>query len=314
LGGATAEVTRQRAVAGGALVVVIASVAAWSLARQQNSMAATLVRAVADDSAVVAFGLASVPMLDIDRYRGELMRRATAPLTIAAAVWLLAELLRLGVAAAQAAAIPISRLGIHTAVDFALHTTAGRSGLFSAVAAGLVCLAVVAAPRSVSTNVAVAGFAAAGVAARPLTGHLSESALGGVAVAVHILAAALWCGALAALVLTVEHRGQWARVLPRFSQMSLFCVGALLVGGVLGAAVTIAAPSQLYTTAYGRLLSAKVVVTVVLVVLAYRNRTMWLPAARSHRTTAVVSRSRALVELAIMAAALALAAALAVTG
>ena len=289
--------------------MVVASVAAWSLARQQNSLAATLVRAVADGSAVVAFGLAAVPMLDIDRYRGELIRRATAPLTIAAAVWLLAELLRLGVAAAQAAAVPVSRLGIHTAVDFALHTTAGRSGLFSAVAAGLVCLAVVAAPRSVSTNVAVAGFAAAGVAARPLTGHLSESALGGVAVAVHTLAAALWCGVLAALVLTVEHRGQWARVLPRFSQLSLLCVAALLVGGVLGAAVTIGSPSQLYATGYGRLLSAKVVVTVVLVVLAYRNRTMWLPAARSHRATAVVSRSRSLFELAIMAVALTLAAA-----
>jgi putative copper resistance protein D len=172
----------------------------------------------------------------------------------------------------------------------------------------------VAAPRSEATNVAVAGFAAAGVAARPLTGHFSESAVGGVAVAVHILAAALWCGVLAALMLTVEHRGQWARVLPRFSQLSLLCVVALLVGGVVGAAVTLGSPSQLYATGYGRLLSAKVVVTVVLIVLAYRNRTMWLPAARSHRATAVASRSRALFELAIMAVALTLAAALAVTG
>ena len=294
--------------------MVVASLAAWSLARQQNSLAATLVRALADGTAVVALGLAAVPMLDIDRYRGELIRRATAPLTIAAAVWLLIELLRLGVAGAQAAAIPVSRLGLHTTVDFALHTTAGRSGLFSAVAAGLVCLAVVAAPRSVSTNVAVAGFAAAGVAARPLTGHFSESALGGVAVAVHTLAAAMWCGVLAALLLTVEHRGQWARVLPRFSQLSLMCVAVLLLGGVLAAATTIASPSELYATGYGRLLSAKVVVTVVLVVLAYRNRTMWLPAARTHRATAVVSRSRSLFELAIMAVALTLAAALAVTG
>jgi putative copper resistance protein D len=186
--------------------------------------------------------------------------------------------------------------------------------LFSAVAAGLVWFAVAAAPRSAATNVAVMGFAAAGIAARPLTGHLSESGLGGMAVAAHTLAAALWCGTLAALVLTVEHRGQWARVLPRFSQLSLTCVATLLVGGVLGAAVTIASPSQLYATGYGRLLSAKVVVTVVLVVLAYRNRTIWLPAARSHRATAMVSRSRSLVELAIMAVALTLAAALTVTG
>jgi len=307
-------VTRQRAVAGGALVVAVSAVVAWVLARPQNSLGTTLVRAVADGSAVVAFGLAAVPMLDIDRYRGELIRRATGPLTIASASWLIADLLRLGVAAAQAAAVPVARLGVRTAVDFALHTTPGRSGLFSAVAAGLVCVTVVATPRSASTNVAVAGFAAAGVAARPLTGHLSESALGGVAVAVHTLAAALWCGALAALVLTVEHRGQWARVLPRFSQLSLVCVAALLVGGVLAAVVTLGAPSQLYATGYGRLLSAKVAVTVVLVLLAYRNRTMWLPAARSHRATAVVSRSRASFELAIMAVALTLAAALAVTG
>ncbi len=306
--------TRQRALAGGALVVAVAAVVAWALARQQNSLAVTLVRAVADGSAVVAFGLAAVPMLDIDRYRGELIRRATGPLTIASAIWLVAELLRLGVAAAQAAAVPVSRLGVHTAVDFAVHTAPGRSGLFSAVAAALVCVTVVATPRSSSTNVAVVGLAAAGVAARPLTGHLSESALGGVAVAVHTLAAALWCGALAALVLTVGHRGQWARVLPRFSQLSLVCVAALLVGGVLAAVATLGSPSQLYATGYGRVLSAKVAVTVVLVLLAYRNRTMWLPAARTHRATAVVSRSRALFELAIMAVALTLAAALAVTG
>ena len=306
--------TRQRAVAGGALVVAVAAVVAWALARQQNSLAVTLVRAVADGSAVVAFGLAALPMLDIDRYRGELIRRATGPLTIASAIWLVAELLRLGVAAAQAAAVPVSRLGLHTAVDFALHTTPGRSGLFSAVAAALVCMTVVVTPRSSPTNVAVVGLAAAGVAARPLTGHLSESALGGVAVAVHTLAAALWCGALAAVVLTVEHRGQWARVLPRFSQLSLVCVAALLVGGVLAAVATLGSPSQLYATGYGRLLSAKVAVTVVLVLLAYRNRTMWLPAARTHRATAVVSRSRALFELTIMAVALTLAAALAVTG
>ena len=306
--------TRRLAVGCGAVVVVVASLAAWSLARQENSLATTLARALADGSAVVTLGLAAVPMLDIDRYRGELIRRATAPLTIAAAAWLLAELLRLGAAAAQAAAIPVFQLGLHTTVDFALHTAAGRSGLFSAVTAGLVCIAVVVAPRSVPMSVAVAGFAAAGVAARPLTGHFSESAVGGVAVAVHTLAAAMWCGVLGALLLTVDHRGQWARVLPRFSQLSLVCVAALLLGGVLGATVTIASPSQLYATGYGRLLSTKVVVTVVLVVLAYRNRTMWLPAARSHRATAVVSRSRSLFELAIMAVALTLAAALAVTG
>ena len=119
---------------------------------------------------------------------------------------------------------------------------------------------------------------------------------------------------LAGLVLTVDHRGQWARVLPRFSQLSLWCVLALLVGGTVGALDRLGSVVELYGTGYGRLLSAKIALAAVLVLLGWRNRTIWLPAARAHRTTAVVSRSRSLVELTAMAVALALAAGLAVTG
>ena len=124
----------------------------------------------------------------------------------------------------------------------------------------------------------------------------------------------MWCGTLAALVLTVDHRGQWARVLPRFSELSLWCVIALLTGGVTGAVVAMDSASQLFATGYGRVLLIKIVLTVVLMVLAWRNRARWLPAAKSHRVTAYVSRSRSLTELAIMAVALTMAAALSVTG
>ena len=305
---------RRRTLAGGALVVAAGSVAAWSLAYPQSSLTITLVRAVADCAAVVTLGLAAVPMLDDDRYRDELTRRAGAPLAVAAALWLVAELTRLILATAEAAAVPVERLGVATVVEFALDTSAGRAGLFGVAAAALVCAATVGAPRTVLINVVVAGVAAVGVAARVLTGHFAESPLGGVAVAMHALAAALWCGALAGLVLTVEHRGQWARVLPRFSRLSLWCVVALLAGGLAGAAMRLGSPEDLYATGYGRVLSAKVAVTAALVVLGWRNRTIWLPAARSHRATAVVSRSRSLTELAVMAVALALAAGLAATG
>jgi putative copper resistance protein D len=300
-------------VAGGLLVVVAASVAAWALASRQNPLSASLVRAVADCAAMVTLGLTAVPMLDIDRYRGELTRRATGPLVMAGAVWLLAELTRIMLEAAEAAALSVFRVGLLTATDFAVHTAAGRNALFSTAAALVVVVAAMA-PRNASANLAVAGVAAVGVTARPLTGHLAESTIGGAAIAAHTLAAGLWCGTLAALVLTVDHRGQWARVLPRFSQLSVGCVVVVLAGGVAGAVVAVSSPEQLISTGYGRLLSAKVAVMGVLVVLAWRNRTMWVPAARSHRTAAVVSRSRALTELAIMAAALTLAAALAVSG
>jgi putative copper resistance protein D len=129
-----------------------------------------------------------------------------------------------------------------------------------------------------------------------------------------LLFGGLATGTLAALVLTVHHRGQWARVLPRFSEMSMWCVIALLAGGVTGALVAVDSTSQLFATGYGRVLLVKIVLTVVLMALAWRNRARWLPAAKSHRVTAYVSRSRSLTELAIMAVALTMAAALSVTG
>ena len=155
---------------------------------------------------------------------------------MAAGFWLFAELCRLVVGAAAAAAVPVTRVGLPTTAEFATATSAGRSGLFSAAAAGLVLVVALAAPRTPPAAVAAAGIAAVGLVARTIGGHMSASALGAVAIAIHVLAAAMWCGTLAALVLTVDHRGQWARVLPRFSELSLLCVIALLAGGVIGRA------------------------------------------------------------------------------
>jgi putative copper resistance protein D len=313
VGGAAPDVTRLRVAAGAVLVVAAASVMAWSLAYPQGALTATLVRAVADCAAVVTLGLAVVPMLDDARHRAELKRNAATPLAAASALWLAAELTRMVVAAADAAAVPLRSLGADTTLDFALDTTSGHAGLVSLVAAAM-CAASALAPRAAPLPIVVAGAAALGVVARSLTGHLADSALGGLAVAVHTLAAALWCGVLAGVVLTVEHRGQWARVLPRFSQLALICVIVLLVGGTVSAGLQLESPSDLYATGYGRVLSAKLGAALVLVVMGWRNRTMWLPAARSHNATAVVSRSRSLIELAVMTLALALAAGLAVTG
>jgi putative copper resistance protein D len=62
------------------------------------------------------------------------------------------------------------------------------------------------------------------------------------------------------------------------------------------------------------MLLAKVCVTVLLIGLAWHNRSSWLPAARAHRISADRSRVRSLAEVALMAVALTLAAGLTVTG
>ncbi len=277
-------------------------------------MTGALIRALADGAAIVTLGLAAVPLLESDRYRAESSRRAAGPLALAAAIWLPAEIVRLTVEAAQTAGVGFWQIGVRTLTDFGLYTASGRSGLVGIAAALIVGVVAILVPRGATTTSAIVGVAAVGMAARTLTGHLSESPIGGMAVAVHALAAAVWCGVLAALVLTVTHRGQWARVLPRFSQLSLSCVGVLLIAGVAGAAIKLNSPAELWGTGYGRLLAAKVVVTVILLVLAWRNRSQWLPAARAHRSSAALSQHRSLVELGMMAVAVTLAAALAVTG
>jgi putative copper resistance protein D len=300
-------------VRGGAVVAATVA-AAWALAYPHNPVAGAATRALADCAAVITLGLATVPLLESDRYRAELGRRAAGPLGLAAAVWLVTEIVRLTVEAAQTAGVGFWQIGIRTLTDFCLYTTAGRSGLVGVAAALAVAAVAVLAPRGATTTVAAVGLAAVGMAARTLAGHLAESPVGGMAVAVHGLAAAVWCGVLAALVLTVTHRGQWARVLPRFSQLSLWCVGVLLAAGVAGAAIKLDSPTELWATGYGRVLAAKVVVTAALLVLAWRNRSQWLPAARAHRSSATLSQNRSLVELGMMAVAVTLAAALAVTG
>lgn len=304
----------RRTVAIGLLIVAVSLAAAWALAYPQGALTGPLVRTLADITAVGTIGLAAVPLLDTARFRPELARSAAGLLAVCSAGWLLAELVRLSVVAAQATAIPVGRIGLHTVTEFAAYTTVGRSGLLSVFAALGVCMAALFIPRTTPTTVATVGLAAAGLAARTLAGHLSENPIGGMAVAVHALAAAVWCGVLAALVLTVTHRGQWARVLPRFSQLALVCVAVLLVAGVASALVRLGAPAELWATGYGRLLTAKVVTTAGLLVLAWWNRANWLPAARSHRATASLSHSRSLTELAIMTVALTFAGALAVAG
>lgn len=305
--------TRCRTVTGAALITAATCVLAWALAYPDASFTEAAVRAVAVGAAVTTLGLAVVPMLDTGRYRTALQRDALAPLIIASAVWLVAELTRALLNSASAAGTSISAVGWQTASDFLIAAAPGRAALLTIAAATLVVGLAALAPLSPPAGGALAGAAAAGIVGHSVSGHLAHDPVGSVAVAGHTVAAALWCGALAALALTVEHRGQWSRVLPRFSQMSLWCVVALLAGGVVAAGARLSSPAELVGTGYGRVLALKVLCTAGLVALAWRHRTVWVPAARGHRSTAELSRRRAGVELAVMWVALTAAAALAVT-
>ncbi|HTY27955.1 MAG TPA: CopD family protein [Mycobacterium sp.] len=303
----------RRLAAGLLLVGALAWASAWVLADRQAAPAESAVRGIADVAAVAVLGLTVLPVLDEPRHRTELARSGAGPLTVAAVVWLIAEAVRLTVSAAQAADVGIPRLRLHTVAEFTT-TLGGRAALLSMTAAALVCLLALVRAHAGGTRIAMAAAAAIGICARAVTGHAGDSILGATAVVAHILAAALWCGVLLALAVTVAYRGQWARVLPRFSRLALASVMVLLAAGIAGALVTVPSPAALLNSGYGRLLVAKVVVAAALVVLGWFNRTRWLPAACGHRIDAGQSLRRARREVALMVVALTLAAALAVAG
>ena len=315
MGGSAAGVRRyRRGWLGGVLAVTTALLTAWALAHPVLPVAGTVVRAGSDLAAVAALGLSVVPLLDQSRYRAELANRARRPLIAVGAVWLVAELAALILAATQAVGVSAAALSVPAALQFATTTAAGRAALFGVAAAGTVLVLATATGTGPLRGRGLITAAAAGVAGRALTGHLAGTLLAGVAVVAHALAAALWCGALLALALTVRARGQWARVLPAFSHLALWCVGVLLTGGLLAAATALDSPADLYGTGHGRILLAKVAVTAGLLALAWRNRMHWLVGARRHQLRAEQSLTRAGTELVLMAGALTLAAALTTTG
>lgn len=305
---------RRRVLAGALLAGALTWAVAWALAAGQAAPAQAGVRTIADIAAVAVLGLALLPVLDEPRHRRDLASGAARPLFATAIAWVIAEAVRVSLAAAAAADVPLPRLPLRLAVQFAVQTVGGRAMLLSLAAAATVCLVAVVGATSAAAQVTLAGVAAIGVAARAVTGHLAEDPLGAVAIALHVLAAAAWCGLLVAMALTVRHRGQWSRVLPRFSQVALVCVVVLLVAGTVGAVVVLPGPGALLDSGYGRVLLAKIVAALALVGLGWHNRNRWAPAARAHRISAGQSEGRALREWVLMVSALTLAAALAVTG
>jgi putative copper resistance protein D len=108
-----------------------------------------------------------------------------------------------------------------------------------------------------------------------LTGH---SAAGGShdlatnSLLIHLTAGALWVGGLLALLAHGmrggTHTGLAAR---RFSAVALWCFLAMLLSGTINALVRIA-PSDLFSTSYGRLVIAKAVALAVLGVIGWRQR------------------------------------------
>jgi copper transport protein len=187
------------------------------------------------------------------------------------------------------------------------HVRLAQVILAEAVAIGAVWAAATDGNSRRKKGVAVA---AAGLAATPgLAGHAGAgSAWAVIADTGHVLAASMWVGGLAtvvlALVLVGPGRDELARqVWPRFSTAALVSVGILLVAGVIGSFQNVDGLSELWETTYGRLLLAKMGIALVLIGFGVANRRM-IRRLRARGEEGSLRRS-VVAELALMAVAVA---------
>ncbi|WCO68033.1 CopD family protein [Iamia majanohamensis] len=124
--------------------------------------------------------------------------------------------------------------------------------------------------------------------------------LTGTASGLHVLAAAVWAGGVAALALIVRRRarrGEPTHALVMVTRYSIVATIALVAVALLGAFLAIVildSPSELWTTDWGRFLMAKTAVVAVAVGLGAHNHHVVVPALEaSEEDETAVARLRA---------------------
>jgi copper transport protein len=139
---------------------------------------------------------------------------------------------------------------------------------------------------------AAAGLLAAGlVATWAMLGHASETGsqtpLTVAADAVHLLAAAVWLGGLAAILAMLWRQapsGAVVTAVERFSPFAAGCVAVLAATGLYQAYLRVETPAAILTTGYGRLLLVKVALVAAVLAVASRTR------AHLHRGSTIALR------------------------
>jgi copper resistance protein D len=161
--------------------------------------------------------------------------------------------------------------------------------------AGLACVVTGAFLRRSGAVLASIGAAAAATSFA-WVGHVR--ALGGswlpLAIAVHVLAAAFWLGALAPLFISCAADVSEAQAaVSRFGAPAPYVVGALIAAGVCLLFALLGKPSELWESGYGRLMLLKMFLVACLLALGALNRWHLTPrlVARDVRAMRLLRRS-----------------------
>jgi copper transport protein len=198
-------------------------------------------------------------------------------------------------------------------VSSVLETRYGQAWLLCGAGA-LLLSALAAATLVESSRTAEAGtfvLAAACAVTPPLVGHAHVSGtLATIADILHVQAAALWTGGLAAVfaALVLQRGSRWqlaATAIPRFSRTAVLSVAVLIVAGTVSGYLEVRALRGLWETRYGQLLLAKLALVTPLLVLGAWNNRFAVPRLRGELASPLERHrfvQRAGAELALMVA------------
>jgi copper transport protein len=210
---------------------------------------------------------------------------------------------------ADALGAPLSGLTNKAVWRAGLETSFGLTAIATAFALFAALFALQATTRAVARGFSLLGLLTVGLALA-LSGHASAAApqwLTRPAVFIHGAAVAFWLGSLIPLTAALRDRITGAAVLARFSRAIPWAIVALVVSGAILAVVQVAQPGLLFSTAYGRLLCAKLLMVALALALAAWNRVRLTPAVAADLDQSRPQLRRSIfAELAIMAIVLAL--------
>ena len=241
--------------------------------------------------------------------------RAVRVASWTAGVWALAALLLVPLNVADALGRPVTDvLDLGLLVQLVPRLSAGMAWTLTA----LVALLVLAGTRTVLSwgwAVVLFGLAMAGPLPVTFTGHSATGGAHDVAsnsLVLHVLAAALWVGGLAAVVVLSAARGSdrataLATAVPRFSRLALVCWAVLAVTGVVNTLVRIPIWA-LFGSFYGLLILLKVLALLVLGGLGALHRRRTVAGAAAGQAAELVRLAG--VEVLLMTATIGLAVAL----
>jgi putative copper resistance protein D len=205
--------------------------------------------------------------------------------------------------------VPLGSLGSHEIFSFAFSVAQGQALL---IQAGLAIVVAILARAGVSRGLAAVTAVIATIAVLPpaFTGHAAGAGNHQIAVtslALHVLAATLWIGGLAGLL--VVRRTKWlAETAGRYSRLALVCFVMTAFSGVANAAVRLGGWSPLWSSRYGALILLKVLALLIVGFFGALHRTRTLPALNAGQPKAFLRL--AVGEIVVFGAAIGLAVAL----